>query len=207
MSVWFTSDLHFSHFNVIRYCGRPFSNAEEMNESLVSFWNSKVKEEDTIYCVGDFSLSASAVEKYTSRLNGKKILILGNHDYPHPAHQKGKKPDLRKYWTEKYMEWGWSEVSLDSKISLGNKEVRLSHLPYKGTFPSDSHSTPVPRYESLRLEDDGILLICGHVHEKWKHKITDKGTLMVNVGVDVWGMSPVSEEELCQYIDSLSQQF
>jgi calcineurin-like phosphoesterase family protein len=204
MRIWFTSDLHFGHENVIKYCNRPYSCAENMDSSLVSGWNSRVSPADTVYCVGDFSLSTKPVETITPKLNGKKILVLGNHDFPHPAHQKSKTLESRAVWENKYREWGWSEVVLSSEIHLLSRKARLFHLPYKGSYPSDSYKTSTPRYESHRLEDDGTLLICGHVHEKWKHKVTDKGTLMVNVGVDVWGMLPVSQEELCEYIDSLS---
>lgn len=203
MKVWFTSDLHFGHENVIKYCNRPYSCSDSMDKSLVSGWNSRVSPGDTVYCVGDFSLSTKPVELITPSLNGKKVLVLGNHDFPHPAHQKSKKPEARTVWEEKYRQWGWSEVLLSSDIDLVGRKARLCHLPYKGAYPSDSYKTSIPRYEDHRPEDDGTLLICGHVHEKWKHRFTDKGTLMVNVGVDVWGMLPVLQEELCEYIDSL----
>lgn len=202
MRIWYTSDLHFYHTNVIRYCSRPYSSVEEMNESLVSRWNEKVLPDDVVYCLGDFALAARAVEFYTPRLNGNKILVLGNHDFPHPAHQKGRKENLRHVWTQKYLDWGWSKVHLELEHQIDSRPVRLCHLPYKGTFSEIALKEGLPKHEKYRPEDDGKILICGHVHEKWKHKFTNKGTLMVNVGVDVWGMSPVSEEELCVYIKS-----
>lgn len=80
-SIFFTSDLHFGHANIIRYCNRPFSSIEEMNEQLIQNWNSTVQPNDTIYILGDvfFCPVDEAVEILT-RLNGIKKLVLGNHD-------------------------------------------------------------------------------------------------------------------------------
>tara|TARA_Y100000034_G_C6886781_1_gene407256 strand:+ start:322 stop:966 length:645 start_codon:yes stop_codon:yes gene_type:complete len=78
---FFTSDLHLGHFNVIKWCNRPFSSVDEMNEELIKRWNETVKDTDTVYVVGDMCLCRSDVaETYVKRLNGYKILIKGNHD-------------------------------------------------------------------------------------------------------------------------------
>ena len=78
-NIWFTSDTHFDHANIIKYCNRPFSHKDEMNETMVQNWNSVVGHNDTIYHIGDFSFSKDP-GKFFHRLNGKKILIKGNHD-------------------------------------------------------------------------------------------------------------------------------
>lgn len=79
--VWFTSDLHINHDNIIKYCKRPFTSTEDMNESLIKRWNSKVSQDDIVYVVGDVFLGDPAqAAPIVQRLNGKKILILGNHD-------------------------------------------------------------------------------------------------------------------------------
>ena len=78
---WFTSDLHINHDNIIKYCNRPFSSRDEMNEEIVKRWNERVKPADTIYVVGDVFLgSPENATPIIKRLNGKKILVLGNHD-------------------------------------------------------------------------------------------------------------------------------
>ncbi len=78
---WFTSDLHINHENIIKYCSRPFENVNEMNEEMVRRWNERVTPDDTVYVVGDMFLgkpeNAAPIVK---RLNGKKVLVLGNHD-------------------------------------------------------------------------------------------------------------------------------
>lgn len=80
--IFFTSDTHFNHANVIKYCTRPFDSVEEMNREMITRWNAVVGPEDTVYHLGDFALGkASEWPIIFRQLNGgKKILIRGNHD-------------------------------------------------------------------------------------------------------------------------------
>lgn len=81
VNSWVISDTHFGHQNVIKYDNRPFKNAAAMDEALIKNWNSVVAPEDTIYHLGDFAFHAEdMVCGILERLNGNKILILGNHD-------------------------------------------------------------------------------------------------------------------------------
>lgn len=77
--IFFTSDTHFSHTNILRYCQRPFQTIEEMDEIIVSRWNACVNERDTVYHLGDFAFREPGA--YRKRLKGKIILIRGNHDH------------------------------------------------------------------------------------------------------------------------------
>ena len=79
--IFFTSDQHFGHFNIIRLCRRPFGTVEEMDEALLSKWNAKVKADDTVYILGDLFFRAAKVESILKALNGRKHLIVGNHDH------------------------------------------------------------------------------------------------------------------------------
>ena len=81
--MWFTSDSHFFHKNVIEYCKRPYDNIESMNEAMIAEWNSKVKPDDIVYHTGDFSFAkkVSKTLDIINRLNGRIFLIKGNHDY------------------------------------------------------------------------------------------------------------------------------
>jgi calcineurin-like phosphoesterase family protein len=78
----FTSDTHFNHANIIRYCSRPFSSVLEMNQEMISRWNAVVCPEDTVYHLGDFAMGqASEWPMILKQLNGFiKILIRGGHD-------------------------------------------------------------------------------------------------------------------------------
>ncbi len=81
MTVWFTSDTHFGHANIIRYSERPFGGVDEMDRVLAARWNEVVRPDDTVWHLGDvvFRNDRPATE-YLERLNGEKHLVWGNHD-------------------------------------------------------------------------------------------------------------------------------
>lgn len=79
--VFFTSDCHFNHGRIIYYTDRPFTSTEDMNETLIRNWNNVVKNDSYVFILGDFCFGThNAWEKILKRLNGRKYLILGNHD-------------------------------------------------------------------------------------------------------------------------------
>lgn len=80
--VFFISDTHFDHANIIRYTKRPFRNVEEMNNVLVQNWNNRVKEGDIVFFLGDlgFDRGHRPISYWTDKLNGKIYLLRGNHD-------------------------------------------------------------------------------------------------------------------------------
>lgn len=81
--IYMTSDQHFSHSNIIRFCNRPFKNREEMDEAIIKNHNSIVKPNDIVYHLGDISMANyKHIESLMKRLNGKKHIIMGNHDKP-----------------------------------------------------------------------------------------------------------------------------
>jgi len=84
MATLFTSDTHFGHANIIKYCNRPFVSSWEMDKELVRRWNLVTKPEDTIYHLGDFAFGRDASQEYISKLakqlNGTIHLIVGNHE-------------------------------------------------------------------------------------------------------------------------------
>ena len=74
--VFFTSDTHFNHANIIRFCNRPFKDVSHMNEAIISNWNRVVGPEDIVFHLGDFCLGGSAEWiNVLNRLNGKIYLI------------------------------------------------------------------------------------------------------------------------------------
>lgn len=80
--IYFTSDLHLGHMAIIHMKNRPFADVEEMNRKLISNYNSVVHKKDTVYILGDIShrLKVDAANELIGKLNGKKILVTGNHD-------------------------------------------------------------------------------------------------------------------------------
>jgi calcineurin-like phosphoesterase family protein len=80
-TIFFTSDHHFGHKNIIEFSKRPFASVEEMNETMITRWNEKVGKDDTVYHLGDFALMSSGkTRQLIGRLNGKIHLITGNHE-------------------------------------------------------------------------------------------------------------------------------
>ncbi|MCK5633014.1 hypothetical protein KAH94_04645 [bacterium] len=86
-NYWFIADTHFNHENFLTFKNfdgskvRDFKSVEEMNEKIIENWNKCVKPQDNIYHLGDvISGDMKNCDKILNRLNGKKRLILGNHD-------------------------------------------------------------------------------------------------------------------------------
>lgn len=70
-----------SHRNIIPYCNRPFATVSEMDKALIDNWNKVVRKEDKVIMNGDFALSGKdKIIEIGQQLNGRKTLILGNHD-------------------------------------------------------------------------------------------------------------------------------
>lgn len=194
---YFSSDSHFWHNNVIKYCNRPFSSIEEMNETLVNNWNSVVKPDDIVTYLGDFSLAFRAVETFSHRLNGFKWLVPGNHDFCHSYHKKSRSQENKDKWIQKYADHGWAVMPEINQGLIGDHYFKLCHHPYATEYELEKGD----KYAKWRPEDKGAVLLCGHVHEKWKTKRSPKGTLMINVGVDQWDYKPVSMDQILQLIE------
>lgn len=80
-NIWFASDYHFFHTNVIKYDNRPFKDIDEMNDSLITNWNHYIDKKDVVFYLGDLSFDKSEkTEKIIKSLNGKIHFIMGNHD-------------------------------------------------------------------------------------------------------------------------------
>lgn len=80
--VFFTSDTHFGHKNILKFCNRPFENIKQHNEALVQYWNETVGPNDIIFHLGDFFWFNSRTEtlKLIKQLNGQIYVVPGNHD-------------------------------------------------------------------------------------------------------------------------------
>lgn len=158
---WWTSDTHFGHANIIKYCNRPFKDVEEMNNTLIKNINEIVKPEDIVFFLGDFCFKNSPGGKqgeglnikadyYIKQLNGRWIFVKGNHD-----RNNSLKTCIEKVY-----------------IKHGGYRMCMIHNP--------DHADPtVP------------INICGHVHHHWKFKKLNEHSDLINVGVDVWNFRPV----------------
>ena len=115
-NTWFTSDTHFCHENIIRFCNRPFRNVTEMDKELIQRWNETVPEDGVVFHLGDFCFgSPSDWNNIISRLHGQIYLILGNHDM--------------KQVGQGFMH-RFALVAQQMTIRVGGQPVILNHNPF-----------------------------------------------------------------------------
>lgn len=184
---WFTSDLHLGHSNVINYCNRPFKDKFEMNEAIVKEWNRTVAKKDTVYILGDLSLNPKVAFEYLPRLNGKKVLVAGNHDSCFIGHQKSTKMQ-KKY--EAFCEHVYKHKS--TLVLKDGTFVDLCHLPYK----SEDGNKFDQRYNDYKLWDIGCYLLHGHLHGRYK-----KFGKMLDVSWDAHNGKILSEDQVIELIN------
>lgn len=135
--IWIISDTHFGHENIIGYCNRPFDNALQMDDFMLTAWNETVADQDIVYHLGDVYMGAKGRE-ILPKLKGRKRLILGNHD-------NGKDQNLHSNF-QKIGVWRmWPEYG-----------VLLTHVPVHAS------ALTTPRKE----QPDGLINCHGHIHNK-----------------------------------------
>jgi calcineurin-like phosphoesterase family protein len=116
--IFFISDLHLGHKNIIGYCNRPFSTGEEMDSQILSSINEKVSQNDILYVLGDFCHKGGVAQSYRERIACENIhMILGNHDEP------------TKFST------GFSSVGYQKMILYKNQKIFMCHYPMR-SWPS-----------------------------------------------------------------------
>jgi calcineurin-like phosphoesterase family protein len=85
-TIWFTSDSHFGHRNILKFkpTSRPFEDEKDMAEALIERWNSVISPTDVIFHLGDFSWwnDRHGIKRLINKLNGKIYFVPGNHDDP-----------------------------------------------------------------------------------------------------------------------------
>jgi len=166
--VWITSDQHFYHTNIIGYCGRPFRTVEGMNLALMLRWNACVKPDDLLIHLGDVCLcSTSQARELLPRLNGRKLLVPGNHDHFGKA-----------FWAEMgfrvVKEMNTPQLLLSHQSAHHPTGINIhghshDHQPHKHnqTYPQFNVSVEVTGYRPVRLRDL-IGDLCDTVTEHYK---------------------------------------
>lgn len=126
--MFFTSDTHFGHANIIKYCARPFASVQEMNRELLARWNAVVGPRDTVYHLGDFALGKeSETPAFLRKLNGsRKILIRGNHD-------RNARQMLEAGFNEVHEKLEWNGWMLQHHPIATNRKLLCGHIHEKWT--------------------------------------------------------------------------
>lgn len=179
--IWFTSDWHLGHKNIIEYCNRPFRDTHDMNQTIIDNMNNLVSEDDELVIVGDLAMgNLHDSLSYMKNLVCENVyLIPGNHDRCHPMHSK------HEQWRWPYENVGVTVLSHSVPFYVGGKTI-VNHFPPTG----DSREERKNSFNDWRPDGD-LPVICGHVHDAWVMKDN-----AINVGVDVWDFMPISKEDI-----------
>ena len=181
-NIFFTSDTHFCHENIIKYCKRPFRDVEENDEEIIKRWNEKVPEDGIVFHLGDVAFGdPKRVNEILNRLNGKIYLVIGNHDWRRIVSTHADRFEL---------------MTQQINMKIGKRHIILNHYPMLAFSGA---------YRGL----DATYQLFGHVHTS---PYTDEGldqqrmkylfTSQYDVGVDNNNFTPVSWKEVDQIINN-----
>lgn len=174
----FYSDPHFGHSNIIKYANRPFRDRREMDRELIRRYNEVVKPDDTVLWCGDCSFKLHEFADIMAGLNGRKLLILGNHDKGAATMSK----------------MGFDLVMDNALLHIEGREVYVNHYPYADAEHGGKGFDT--RYADRRPKRrKGQALIHGHTHQ---HE-PQLGTA-IHVGVDSWDYKPATMAEVAELV-------
>lgn len=168
--VWFTSDEHYGHSNIIKFCNRPFKDIDDMTEGLIARHNEVVKPGDRVYHLGDMFWRTNTLEKALAirhRLVGQHFYIYGNHCELFHSNQV-----LRDSFI-------WCKERFNLKVN-GHPNIVLDHYAHEDW--NGSHR--------------GAYHLFGHVHGAKPNPVG----LKLDVGVDCWNYYPVSLETVTEIL-------
>lgn len=191
--IFFTSDLHVGHRNILNFCHRPFLDLKDMSESLISNWNRVVGEEDIVFDLGDMFWwdSRHDVKKFVEKLNGHIYKIPGNHDMD--CKKLFELCDPEKVTVLEDCVTVWIE-NINSEKPTAPVELCLCHYPLL-TWPH---------------RGNGVVQLFGHIHSGplsgasidipgedlhlWEHQQYD-------VGADNNSYTPIEIQEIFKKLD------
>lgn len=183
--IFFSSDQHFGHRNVVKFCNRPYDDEKVMGKALIENWNKVVGENDIIITMGDFFWfnDSQPIKKVVEQLNGKIYIVLGNHD---------KREAFRRCDPEK--------LTILDGISHIYLRCEDENRWYQKTFEIVCSHYPLMTWAH---RDRGAINLFGHIHSGWLRPADDydqdlplwKGQ-QLDVGVDNQNFTPVVFEDV-----------
>lgn len=151
--VWFTSDLHFWHKNICKYCGRPYETVEQMNAGIVNNWKQLIKDDDTVFVLGD--LGFCGIEKLRAeieQLPGQIYVIQGNHDSDKILAKLKEEGLIKDYCKLQY-------VTIIGDEECPEQDLTLCHFPMvdwynkeKGAWMVHGHQHQLPETPSCSVK-------------------------------------------------------
>ena len=182
--IFFTSDTHYWHKNVIEIYKRPFQDLEAMHEAMINRWNAKIRPEDEVWHLGDFFFCGTQKSvEILKRLNGRKNLILGNHDYGNNA-------------LKSKLEWG-TEHFFESVQHYKNLKVQLDYEDENEEKQQYVQSIVLSHFPILSWDRmaHGSWHLHGHCHGSIDNTWNATG-LRLDCGVDCHNFEPISVAEV-----------
>ena len=179
-NIYFASDYHIGHQNVIRFDGRPFKDLQEMHLTLIENWNSVVQDEDIVFYLGDFAFKDRGEDVwFRKQLNGKIYFIMGNHDKVRNISQLG----FEKIFGDDTALGGATIYVKDEDANRGYQDIILCHYPIL----------------SWNKSHHGSWHIHGHCHQSitknpemsWYYK-----RKVIVIGINGWNYTPLSYSDI-----------
>ena len=199
--TWFTSDWHVGHNNVLNFCKETrghLKDLDHMHTVLINNYNSMVKPEDTCYFLGDFAFKGMEYgQKVLERMNGKKILVRGNHDKGHQSLKN----------------MGFDAVIDSFEIKIGGMYITASHFPLSGIKREKCegfkkyikgenwHGEFKYMKDYLVIPDRGQNIhLHGHIHSPNKGLSEKICGIQYDVGIDANDLKPISLNQIIKNI-------
>jgi len=177
--IFFTSDTHFGHANVIRYSNRPFKDAREMDDEMIKRWNATVGNNDVVYHLGDFAFAQpDRIDVILRQLNGHKHFLNGNHD------KTMRKLDLKQYFETV---GDYREINVPDKDGPYHEKQMIVMCHYPMISWNKAHH--------------GSWMLHGHCHHNLKYPFRGR---IVDVGVDGWDYKPVSYDQIKEHMKKVT---
>ena len=183
--IYFTSDLHLGHDQEFIWGARGFNSVTEMNEKIISRWNSRITKDDDVYVLGDLVMGGVENIELLKQLNGKIHIIYGNHDGPKKREAYAE--------LENVIECGWANM-----IKYKKYNFYLSH------YPTITDNEDIGEIVSPK---ECVINLFGHTHQFDNFYVTndDYNFRMNHVGVDSHDCFPVSIDEVIEEIKMVFQ--
>ncbi|MCP3899141.1 MAG: phosphoesterase [Desulfobacteraceae bacterium] len=186
-NLFFTADSHFGHQNIIRFCERPFTNIETMDDALIRNWNAVVPTDGIVFHLGDFSFHKGQHSKFLlEQLNGRIILIQGNHDK-----QVSYFKEVHQLLEIKVVDNLYGKFGGCSKITLCHFPMAIWNNKHYGSWHLHGHSHGT--YKPATNMSD-------HHFKGLPEDLFFKYNKLIDVGVDVWDYKPVAYETIAKIL-------
>lgn len=181
--IYFTSDIHFGHRNILGFQNRPFKNIDEMNTEIIKRFNQKVTDNDDVYILGDVCYKGNKYEMkaLVNKLNGKsKTLVIGNHD-------------------PKFIYSCFDEVTIYKRIEYAGRPFILFHYPLLEWEQYYGHGGRMGE----RNDKNAAIQLHGHQHNLPVQNVNNRraGQFRYDVGVDANNFTPVSADEILEFFN------